>query len=59
RLQTTVQKLILEKHLLNDNVAAFDAKTLKHADAVAGTTVIAVAVRVGKTRLIDNLILEP
>lgn len=59
RLLTTVQKLILEKHLLIDYVAGVDAKTLKHTDVVAGPTVIAVAVRVGKTRLIDNVLLEP
>ena len=59
RLLTTVQKTILERHLLIDYVAAVDAKTLKHTDVVAGPTVIAVAVRVGKTRLIDNVLLEP
>ena len=59
RLLTTVQKTILEKHLLIDYVAAVDAKTLKHADMITGPTVIAVAVRVGKTRLIDNVVLEP
>ena len=59
RLLTTVQKLILEKHLLIDYVAGVDAKTLKHVDVVAAPTVIAVAVRVGKTRLIDNVLLEP
>jgi pantoate--beta-alanine ligase len=59
RLLTTVQKTILEKHLLIDYVAAVDAKTLKHADMITGPTVIAVAVRVGKTRLIDNVMLEP
>jgi pantoate--beta-alanine ligase len=59
RLLTTVQKMVLEKHLLIDYVAAVDYKTLKHTDTVAGPTVIAVAARVGKTRLIDNVILEP
>src|SRR4051812_46034651 len=34
RLLTTVQKTILEKHLLIDYVAAVDAKTLKHADMI-------------------------
>ncbi|HEX8916073.1 MAG TPA: pantoate--beta-alanine ligase [Humisphaera sp.] len=59
RLLTTVQKTILEKHLMIDYVAAVDAKTLKHTDTVTQPTVIAVAIRVGKTRLIDNLLLEP
>jgi pantoate--beta-alanine ligase len=59
RLLTTDQKTILEKHLLIDYVAAVDAKTLKHVDMIVNPTVIAVAVRVGKTRLIDNVMLEP
>jgi pantoate--beta-alanine ligase len=59
RLLTTVQKTMLEKHLLIDYVAAVDAKTLKHTDTITGPTVIAVAARVGKTRLIDNVKLEP
>ena len=59
RLLTTVQKTILEKHLLIDYVAAVDAKTLRHTDVITAPTVIAAAVRVGKTRLIDNVVLEP
>jgi pantoate--beta-alanine ligase len=59
RLLTTVQKTMLEKHLLIDYVAAVDAKTLKHVDTITAPTVIAVATRVGKTRLIDSVVLEP
>lgn len=59
RLLTTVQKTILEKHLMIDYVAAVDAKTLRHTDIITAPTVIAVAIRVGKTRLIDNVLLEP
>ena len=59
RLLTTIQKTILEKHLLIDYVAAVDPITLRTAEVVNGPTVLAVAVRVGKTRLIDNVIVEP
>jgi pantoate--beta-alanine ligase len=59
RLLTTAQKMMLEKHLLIDYVAAVDSRTLKHVDIITAPTVIAVAARVGKTRLIDNVILEP
>jgi pantothenate synthetase len=41
-----------------DYVAAVDAKTLKDVQVVTGPTVLAVAARVGTTRLIDNLILN-
>jgi pantoate--beta-alanine ligase len=59
RLLTTAQKTMLEKHLMIDYVAAVDYQTLKHVDTITAPTVIAVAARVGKTRLIDNVILEP
>jgi pantoate--beta-alanine ligase len=59
RLLTTMQKVILEKHLMIDYVAAVDATTLKPVEVVNAPTVLAVAARVGKTRLIDNAIVEP
>lgn len=40
-------------------VALCDPETLKDVDRVDGPTLIALAVWVGKTRLIDNTILEP
>lgn len=58
RLITTIQKIILKQHLSIDYVAAVDPITLKHVDAVTSPTVLAVAARVGKTRLIDNLIVS-
>ena len=42
-----------------DYVAAIDPITLKHVESVDGPTVLAIAARVGNTRLIDNLIVEP
>ena len=59
RLLTTMQKVILEKHLMIDYVAAVDTTTLKPVEVINAPTVLAVAIRVGKTRLIDNAIVEP
>jgi pantoate--beta-alanine ligase len=57
RLIATVQKPLLEQHVNIDYVAAVDPVTLRNMDVVAGPTVLAVAARVGKTRLIDNVVL--
>ena len=60
RLLTTMQKALLEKHLSIDYVAAVDPVTLKPAEMlVTSPTVLAIAARVGKTRLIDNIVVEP
>jgi pantoate--beta-alanine ligase len=55
RLITTIQKVLLAEHLHIDYVAAVDPTTLRNVDAVEGPTVLAVAARVGTTRLIDNV----
>jgi pantoate--beta-alanine ligase len=57
RLITTMQKVMLEQHLSIDYIAAVDPQTLKPVDGVGGPTVLAVAARVGNTRLIDNVII--
>jgi pantoate--beta-alanine ligase len=57
RLTTTMQKVMLEQHLSIDYIAAVDPQTLKPVDVVNGPTVLAVAARVGTTRLIDNVII--
>ena len=65
RLVTTMQKILLaggeqgRVPLLIDYVAAVDSMTLKNVDTVTEPTVLAVAARVGKTRLIDNIVLMP
>jgi pantoate--beta-alanine ligase len=59
RLTTAIQHLLLKQHLSIDYVTAVDPITLKRADMVTGKVVLAVAVRVGNTRLIDNVIVEP
>jgi pantoate--beta-alanine ligase len=57
RLTTTIQKTLLEQHMAIDYVAAVDPVKLQYVEVVNGPTVLAVAARVGATRLIDNLII--
>jgi pantoate--beta-alanine ligase len=57
RLLTSMQRVLLEQHLSIDYIAAVDPTTLKPVDVVNGPTVLAVAARVGTTRLIDNVII--
>jgi pantoate--beta-alanine ligase len=59
RLMTTMQHVMLEQHLLIDYVAAVDPITFKNAMDVTGPTLLAVAARVGATRLIDNTVVKP
>jgi pantoate--beta-alanine ligase len=42
-----------------DYVETIDPQSLKHVEVVDGPTVLAIAARVGNTRLLDNLIVEP
>jgi len=42
-----------------DYIEAVDTKTLNPIDTIAGETLIALAVFIGNTRLIDNIILNP
>lgn len=57
RLLTTIQHTLLEQHLAIDYVAAVDSRTLRPVERVTTPTLLAVAARVGPTRLIDNVIL--
>jgi len=57
RLITTIQHILLEQHLSIDYIAAVDPITLKNVDVINGPTVLAVAARVGTTRLIDNVVI--
>ncbi|HEX2972321.1 MAG TPA: pantoate--beta-alanine ligase [Tepidisphaeraceae bacterium] len=59
RLTTTMQHILLEQHLLIDYIAAVDPITLKNVQDVTGPTLLAIAARVGTTRLIDNTIVKP
>ena len=65
RLLTTMQHVLLDKGTLGrvpvaiDYVAAVDPVTLKNVDTITGPTVLAIAARVGATRLIDNVVVRP
>jgi pantoate--beta-alanine ligase len=65
RLLATMQNTLLDVGKLGkipvsiDYVAAVDPVTLKPVEAITGPTVLAVAARVGTTRLIDNVVVEP
>ncbi len=59
RLITTIRAVLLEHHLNIDYVAAVDPVTLKDVQVMTGPTLLAIAARVGNTRLIDNAIVEP
>jgi pantoate--beta-alanine ligase len=59
RLTTTMQKVLLEQHLSIDYIASVDPKTFKSVDKVEGPTLLAIAARVGNTRLIDNVVIAP
>jgi pantoate ligase/cytidylate kinase len=59
RLTTTMQRILLEQHLQVDYAAAVDPMTLKPVLNITGPTVLAIAARVGTTRLIDNVIVSP
>jgi pantoate--beta-alanine ligase len=65
RLIATVQKILLDAgtlgrvHVSIDYIAAVDAMTLKDVQVIAAPTLLAVAARVGNTRLIDNVMLSP
>ena len=58
RLIATMQNILLPQHLLIDYVAVVDPVTLKNIEVIKGRAVLAIAARVGTTRLIDNLIVE-
>ncbi len=59
RLITMIQHQLLAQHLSIDYVAAVDPVTLKSVESIEGPTVLAIAARVGATRLIDNVVVEP
>jgi pantoate--beta-alanine ligase len=59
RLLASMTRTLLEKHLSIDYVAAVDPQTLKPVEVITGPTVLAVAARVGNTRLIDNRVVSP
>jgi pantoate--beta-alanine ligase len=59
RLITKMQQDLLAQHLSIDYVAAVDPVSLKTVEVMTGPTVLAIAVRAGATRLIDNIVVQP
>lgn len=65
RLIATMQNVLLDPGDLGrvpvsiDYVAAVDAVTLKPVETVAAPTALLIAARVGSTRLIDNMVVQP
>jgi pantoate--beta-alanine ligase len=65
RLVATMRNILLDPGQLGripvsvDYVVAVDPMTLKPVDNVEGPTLLAIAARVGATRLIDNFVVEP
>lgn len=59
RLTALMQRMLLEQHLNIDYVAAVDALTLQPVQLIEKETVLLIAARVGNTRLIDNMIVQP
>jgi pantoate--beta-alanine ligase len=57
RLVATMQRILLAQHLNIDYVACVDPLTLKDLEVIKGPAVLAIAARVGATRLIDNVVL--
>jgi pantoate--beta-alanine ligase len=58
RLIATMQNILLPQHLNIDYVAVVDPVTLKNLEVLKGAAVLAIAARVGTTRLIDNILIE-
>lgn len=65
RLLTTMRNIVLDVGSLGripvsvDYVAAVDPLTLKPVETISGPTALAIAARVGNTRLIDNVVVHP
>jgi pantoate--beta-alanine ligase len=57
RLVATMQNILLAQHLNIDYVATVDPLTLKNIEVVKDRAVLAIAARVGTTRLIDNVVI--
>ncbi len=60
RLRRAMGDLIAQEPLAKvDYVSVADTETLRELDRIEGAAVASLAVRIGKTRLIDNVTLEP
>lgn len=60
KIYSEMKKVIEREPLAGiDYVAITDPDTLQDIDEIKGKTLIALAVRIGSTRLIDNILIEP
>ena len=61
QLRQAARALLEEEPLIEaiDYVSVADADTLEELDAVPGRAMVSVAARIGRVRLIDNVMLEP
>lgn len=54
-----IKKVLQQKSSIKiEYISIVDAKTLEDIDRITGNTLVAVAVRLGQTRLIDNILLD-
>lgn len=59
-LRAVMQQTLEEEPLVNiDYVSVADSETLEESREVRGSAMASLAVRIGKTRLIDNILLNP
>jgi len=58
RLVATMTNILLPQHLNIDYAAVVDPLTLKNLEVIKGPAVLAIAARVGATRLIDNVVIQ-
>lgn len=59
RITAQMQKILDQVPSMKiDYVSIVDAETLRSVDRIAGRILVAVAVRIGSTRLIDNILVD-
>ncbi len=58
-IAAAVQRITAHPQASVDYIAVADPETLEDVEAVSGPVLMALAVKIGKTRLIDNMVLEP
>ncbi len=60
KILSAIKRTIEKEPLVSiDYIAMTDSETLEDIDEIKGKTLIALAVRIGKTRLIDNILIDP
>ncbi|MFH1878975.1 MAG: pantoate--beta-alanine ligase [Candidatus Omnitrophota bacterium] len=57
-IKKEIEKILSEENIRVDYIGIVDAETLEDVDTAADGTLISVAVFAGKTRLIDNVVIE-